>query len=153
LGEDKPNIESESGFLRNLLKSQECQHRQQQSPQLQHQQQSVYSRSSRIEPALATTYLNPSTVPSIHQPLYGLPMLPPAAYRAPPFCWMHYSQPVHYPPPMPLYVAQPQPPDHASSPSPPAQRYKDYREQTLTSPSGKLAIYLKKIFIVKKFFF
>ncbi|XP_011500935.1 PREDICTED: uncharacterized protein LOC105364651 [Ceratosolen solmsi marchali] len=133
LGEDKPSMENEPGFLRNLLKPQECQHHQQLSPH-QHQQQSMYSRSSRLEPALTTAYLSPSTISSIHQPLYGLPMLPPATYRAP-FCWMHYSQPVHYPPPMSLYTAPPQSSPHISSHSPPMHRYKDYREQTLTPPS------------------
>ncbi|XP_058791004.1 uncharacterized protein LOC131664136 [Phymastichus coffea] len=158
LGEDKPSgPESEPGFLRNLLKPQERHHHsspqhQVHSPQHQvhspqHQlspsAQPIYPRSSRMDPgmaaaaAAAAAYLSPNAAASsIHQPpLYGMPMMPPAAaYRAPPFCWMHYSQPVHYPP-MPLYPAPPQPSHHTPSPSPPAHHYKDYREQTLTPPS------------------
>ncbi|XP_008204857.1 protein hairless isoform X2 [Nasonia vitripennis] len=163
LGEDKPSAENEPGFLRNLLKPQErrhppqpSQHSPQHSRSPQHhphspqqhphspqhhphspQHQPVYPRStSRLDPAVAAAYLSPNAAASsIHQPLYGLPMMPPTGYRAPPFCWMHYSQPVHYAPPMPLYAAPPQPPHHTPSPSPPAHRYKDYREQTLTPPS------------------
>ncbi|KAJ8672986.1 hypothetical protein QAD02_004247 [Eretmocerus hayati] len=94
---------------------------------------------ARLDPVTAAYLGAPGMVAaSIHQPLYGLPMLPPAAYRAPPFCWMHYSQPVHYAqPPMPVYAQPPQPPHlNTPSPSPPAHRsYKDYREQALTPPS------------------
>ncbi|XP_014235342.1 uncharacterized protein LOC106658030 [Trichogramma pretiosum] len=154
LGEDKPSVEGEPGFLRNLLKPQIQQpqihrspqphcspqpHRSpqpHQSPQPHHspQHQPVYGRSSRIDPGMA--YLNSSNVSMQpqHPPIYGLPLLPPAAYRTSPFCWMHYSQPMHYPPPM-LYTTPPQPQNHSSSPSPPAHRFKDYREQTLTPPS------------------
>ncbi|XP_014217023.1 pollen-specific leucine-rich repeat extensin-like protein 1 isoform X2 [Copidosoma floridanum] len=121
------------------------QHQPHCSPQHSHSPQHHLSpppvyhpRSNRLESTLPTTaYLSPNAAPSIHQPLYGLPILPPTAYRTPPFCWMHYTQPVHYPPPMPLYAAPPQPPPHTPSPSPPAHRYKDYREQTLTPPADK----------------
>lgn len=113
LGEDKPS--SEPGFLRTLLKPEDRQTMKYSSSQ-------PYPR-TRIDPYVA------SANTSIHHPLYGVPMLPPGPYRAP--LWMHYSSPVHYPPPMPLYAP---PPPHPASP--PVHHYKDYREQTLTPPSG-----------------
>ena len=113
LGEDKPA--SEPGFLRTLLKPEDRQTMKYSSSQL-------YPR-ARIDPYIA------SANTSIHHAVYGVPMLPPGPYRAP--LWMHYSPPVHYPPPMPLYAP---PPPH--TPSPPVHQYKDYREQTLTPPSG-----------------
>lgn len=113
LGEDKPS--HEPGFLRTLLKPDNRQ-------PVKYSSTNTYPR-VRIDPYIA------SSNTSVHQPLYGLPMLPPAPYRAASL-WMapHYPSPVHYPPPMQLY-APPHP--HPSSP-----HYKDYREQTLTPPSG-----------------
>ena len=113
LGEDKPS--SEPGFLRTLLKPEDRQTMKYSSSQ-------PYPR-ARIDPYVA------SANASIHLPLYGVSMLPPGPYRAP--LWMHYSPPVHYPPPMSLYAP---PPPHP--PSPPVHHYKNYREQTLTPPSG-----------------
>lgn len=118
LGEDKPNS-TEPGFLRNLLKPDD---RQQQAPVKYSSSSNVYPR-LRIDPYIA------SSNTSVHHPLYGVPMLPPGPYRAP--LWMHYPSPVHYPPPMQLYA-----PPHSHPPSPPVHHYKDYREQTLTPPSG-----------------
>lgn len=115
LGEDKPS--PEPGFLRTLLKPDDRQ-------PVKYSLTNTYPR-VRIDP-----YIGSSNT-SVHHPLYGLPMLPPGPYRAAPL-WMapHYPSPVHYPPPMQLY-APPHP--HPSSP-----HYKDYREQTLTPPSGML---------------
>lgn len=114
LGEDKPS--HEQGFLRNLLKPDDRQ-------TVKYSSNNSYPR-VRMDPYIGTT-----NAPLQH-PLYGVPMLPPGPYRAP--LWMHYPSPVHYPPPMPLYAP---PPPHP--PSPPVHHYKDYREQTLTPPSGK----------------
>lgn len=112
LGEDKPN--PEPGFLRTLLKPDDRQ-------PVKYSPSNAYPR-VRIDP-----YTGSSNA-SFHHPLYRVPVLPPAPYRATPF-WMapHYPCPVHYPPPMQLYA-----PPHPH-PSPP--HYKDYREQTLTPPS------------------
>jgi len=114
LGEDKPS--PEPGFLRTLLKPDDRQ-------PVKYSSTNAYPR-VRIDP-----YIGSSNT-SVHHPLYGIPMLPPGPYRAAPL-WMapHYSSPVHYPPPMQLYAS---PHSHPLSP-----HYKDYREQTLTPPSGK----------------
>lgn len=114
LGEDKPSPDS-PGFLRTLLKPDDRQ-------PVKYSSTNIYPR-VRIDP-----YIQSSNT-SVHHPLYGLPMLPPGPYRAAPL-WMapHYPSPVHYPPPMQLYAP---PHTHPSSP-----HYKDYREQTLTPPSG-----------------
>lgn len=116
LGEDKPN--SEPGFLRTLLKPDDRQ-------PVKYSSTNAYPR-VRLDP-----YIGSSNI-SVHHPLYGIPptMLPPGPYRAAPL-WMapHYPSPVHYSPPMQLYAP---PHSHPSSP-----HYKDYREQTLTPPSGK----------------
>lgn len=114
LGENKPN--PEPGFLRNLLKPDE-------RHIVKYSSSSTYPR-VRIDPYIG------SCNTSVHHSFYGVPMLPPGPYRAP--LWMHYPSPVHYPPPMQLYAAPP--PPHPSSPS--VHHYKDYREQTLTPPSG-----------------
>lgn len=113
LGEDKPS--TEPGFLRNLLKPED-------------RQPVKYSSSNSYPRVRMDPYIGSTNTP-VHHPLYGVPLLPPGPYRAP--LWMHYPSPVHYPPPMPLYAP---PPPHA--PSSPVQHYKDYREQTLTPPSG-----------------
>lgn len=93
---------------------------------------------NRLESTVSSaSYLNQNSSPSIHQTLYGLPILPSLTYRTPPVCWMHYTQPVHYSSPMPLYAASSQPPLQTPSFSPPAHHIKDYRERTSTPPSGK----------------
>lgn len=113
LGEDKPS--PEPGFLRTLLKPDDRQ-------PMKYSSTNAYPR-VRLDP-----YIGSSNT-SVHHPLYGIPMLPPGPYRAAPL-WMapHYPSPVHYSPPMQLYAP---PHSHPSSP-----HYKDYREQTLTPPSG-----------------
>lgn len=133
LGEDKPNHENEPGFLRNLLKPYDRQNNYKYAPTVQ-----TYSRPTRAEPTTSPpSYVNSASSPSIHQPIYGMPYaVPPAAYRTPPaFCWMHYSPTMHYPPPLPVYTQPPQP-HRPPTASPPAHRYKDYREGTLSPPSG-----------------
>ncbi|XP_014608387.1 PREDICTED: uncharacterized protein LOC106789065 [Polistes canadensis] len=112
LGEDKPN--PEPGFLRNLLKPDD-------------RQPVKYSSSNSYPRVRMDPYIG-STNATVHHSLYGVPMLPPGPYRAP--LWMQYQPPIHYPPPLPLFVP---PPPHPSSP--PVHHYKDYREQTLTPPS------------------
>lgn len=113
LGEDKPS--NEPGFLRNLLKPEDKQ-------TVKYSSNQSYPR-ARIDPYVAAANA------AMHHPLYGLQMLPPGPYRAP--LWMHYSPPIHYPAPLPLYAP---PPPHPSTS--PIHHYKDYREQTLTPPSG-----------------
>lgn len=118
LGEDKPS--PEPGFLRTLLKPDDRQ-------PVKYSSSNAYPR-VRIDP-----YIGASNT-SVHHPLhYAMPMLAPGPYRATPL-WMttHYPPPVHYAPPMQLYA-----PPHPH-PSPP--HYKDYREQTLTPPSGMFRI-------------
>lgn len=113
LGEDKPT--NEPGFLRTLLRPEDRQ-------PVKYSSSNSYPR-VRMDPYIGTADT------SVHHSLYGVPMLPPGPYRAP--LWMQYPSPVHYPPPMSLYAP---PPLHP--PSPPVHHYKDYREQTLTPPSG-----------------
>lgn len=119
LGEDKPN--QEQGFLRNLLKLDDGV-----NSGVKYTTNHGYTRTRSIDPFLTS----PAT--SIHHQLYGVPMLPPSGPFRATGHWMHYPSPVHYPPPLPIYP--PQPPPHPSSS--PVHHYKDYREQTLTPPSG-----------------
>lgn len=118
LGEDKPS--PEPGFLRTLLKPDD-------------RQPVKYSSSNAYPRARVDPYSGSSNTTTVHHPLY-VPMLPPGPYRATPL-WMaphSYPSPVHYPPPMQLYAP---PHSHPSSP-----HYKDYREQTLTPPSGTFTL-------------
>lgn len=114
LGEDKPS--AEPGFLRTLLRPEDRQAFKYSSSQ-------AYPR-ARVD----TSYVAPGGT-HINHPVYGVSMLPPGPHRAP--LWMHYPPPVHYPPPIPLYA-----PSQTHPPSPTGHRYKDYREETLTLPSG-----------------
>ncbi|XP_074103731.1 transcriptional corepressor hairless [Cotesia typhae] len=114
LGENKPN--PESGFLRNLLKLDDG--------------HTFNYITTNFHPRTRVDPLSGSANTSVHHPLYGVPVLPPGTYRAPGL-WMHYPPPVHYSPRIhPTYLP---PPLHSSSP--PVHHYKEYREQTLTSPS------------------
>lgn len=122
LGEDKPS--TEPGFLRTLLKPED------QQTMLTKYSSNQPHPSARIDPFIA------SANSSMHHPLYGIPLLTPGSYRAP--LWVHYSPPVQYPPPMSLYA----PPPHPSSPPALVHHYKDYREQSLTPPSGIFFILL-----------
>ncbi|KAG8036333.1 hypothetical protein G9C98_003656 [Cotesia typhae] len=119
LGENKPN--PESGFLRNLLKLDDG--------------HTFNYITTNFHPRTRVDPLSGSANTSVHHPLYGVPVLPPGTYRAPGL-WMHYPPPVHYSPRIhPTYLP---PPLHSSSP--PVHHYKEYREQTLTSPSGRYAL-------------
>lgn len=116
LGENKPN--PESGFLRNLLKLDD-------GHAFNYLTSNFHPR-TRVDPFIG------SANTSVHHPFYGVPVLPPGTYRAPGL-WMHYPPPVHYSPRIhPTYLP---PPIHPSSP--PVHHYKEYREQTLTPPSGR----------------
>lgn len=114
LAEDKPS--AEPGFLRTLLRPED-------------RQAFKYSSNQSYPRARVDTYVAPGGAHMNH-PIYGVSMLPPGPYRAP--LWMHYPPPVHYPPPIPLYAPSPTHP-----PSPTVRHYKDYREETLTPPSGR----------------
>ncbi|XP_057337497.1 uncharacterized protein LOC130675693 isoform X1 [Microplitis mediator] len=119
LGENKPN--PESGFLRNLLKLDDG--------------HAFNYLTSNFNPRTRGDPFIGSANTSVHHPFYGVPVLPPGTYRAPGL-WMHYPPPVHYSPRIhPTYLP---PPIHPSSP--PVHHYKEYREQTLTPPSGRYAL-------------
>jgi len=121
LGEDKPS--PEPGFLRTLLKPND-------------RQPVKYSSSNAYPRVQIDPYIGSSNT-TVHHPLY-VPMLAPGPYRTTPL-WIaphSYPSPVHYPPPMQLYAP---PHSHPSSP-----HYKDYREQTLTPPSGMFTRFIDK---------